>query len=490
MEIFDMKTKFTTTFSSIVKPIVSEEKDKYLALASLLDLEKFVPNVDAEENYDLLPVAFNAFVANRVNKNGDVVDTETALSFYKNFLNKPINIEHNRKNVIGTILEAGFSSFGDDKPLTEEDIKNTTEPFNVTLGGVIWKITNQELAAKIEDSADPTGDNYMSISASWELGFNDYNIILLEAEEKNIGSGEEISEEESVKSFEGFLRGMGGEGKTPEGKNVYRKVIGKVLPLGIGLTENPAADVSGVLSLNKEFTQTKSSENEKDEKNISQNTNSTVIKKRQVKAMKINCLNDITDESMQDLTASVIHDFIQDSLKDASEKFAAEKQEKEDALVEANEKHEALTKEHDTLKAEIEALQEKLNSLEQEKIEKENFDKFNARMASFDERYDLTEEDRKVLASRLENISDEDFENFNSDMSILLSSKIKAEEKEENTETTPEETVASVENIVDEAVENGKVDEQSVPVSSPTEEPTIQEKYSKAFTVENFDIKL
>ena len=116
--------------------------------------------------------------------------------------------------------------------------------------------------------------------------------------------------------------------------------------------------------------------------------------------MKINCLNDITDESMQDLTASVIHDFIQDSLKDASEKFAAEKQEKEDALVEANEKHEALTKEHDTLKAEIEALQEKLNSLEQEKIEKENFDKFNARMASFDERYDLTEEDRKVLASR------------------------------------------------------------------------------------------
>ena len=85
-----MKTKFTTTFSSIVKPIVSEEKDKYLALASLLDLEKFVPNVDAEENYDLLPVAFNAFVANRVNKNGDVVDTETALSFYKNFLNKPI----------------------------------------------------------------------------------------------------------------------------------------------------------------------------------------------------------------------------------------------------------------------------------------------------------------------------------------------------------------------------------------------------------------
>mgnify|MGYP002876772185 CR=1 FL=1 len=35
----------------------------------------------------------DAFVANRVNKNGDVVDTDTALAFYKDFKNKPINIE-------------------------------------------------------------------------------------------------------------------------------------------------------------------------------------------------------------------------------------------------------------------------------------------------------------------------------------------------------------------------------------------------------------
>lgn len=482
-----MKTKYKTTFSSVVKPMVSEEKDKYLALASLFDLEKFIPNVDSKENYDLLPIAFNAFVANRVNKNGDVVDTQTALAFYKNFVNKPINIEHNRKNVIGTILEAGFSSFGDDKPMTEEDVKYTSEPFNVTLGGVIWKITDQELAAKIEDSADPTGDNYMSISASWELGFNDYNIILLDSDEKNISAGQEISEEKSVEQLESFLKGLGGEGKTPKGNYVYRKVIGKILPLGIGLTENPAADVSGVLSLNNEFTQTKSSENKKIQKNTSHNSNPTVIKKRKVKAMEINCLNDITDESLKDLNASVIHDFIQDSLKDASEKFSADKQEKEDALVEANEKYEALTQNHESLKAEIEALQEKLHSLEQEKIEKENFDKFNQRMAALDEKYHLTEDDRKVLASRLENISDEDFETFNSDISILLSSKIK-EDKEENDNS--KEVVASAEDVVDQAVENGKVDEASVPVSSPTEEPTIKEKFSKAFSVENFDIKL
>ena len=72
--------KFKTTFSSSVRPLVSEEKDKPLALASLVDVGNFLPQVDVEKNVDLLPIAFNAFVVNRVNKNGDVIDTETALA--------------------------------------------------------------------------------------------------------------------------------------------------------------------------------------------------------------------------------------------------------------------------------------------------------------------------------------------------------------------------------------------------------------------------
>ena len=98
-----MKFKYKSLFSSTVKPVVSEEKDKYLALASLQKIEKFLPDVDVETNIDLLPIAFNSFVANRVNKNGDVVDTKTAVEIYEHFKNKPINIEHNRKRVVGTI---------------------------------------------------------------------------------------------------------------------------------------------------------------------------------------------------------------------------------------------------------------------------------------------------------------------------------------------------------------------------------------------------
>jgi hypothetical protein len=481
-----MKTKYITTFSSHIKPLVSEEKDKYLALASLIDLEKFVPNVDTEENYDLLPVAFNAFVANRVNKNGDVVDTETALAMYKNFINKPVNIEHNRKSVIGTILTAGFSSFGEDKPLTEEEVKESKEPFNITLGGIVWKITDQDLANKIENSSDPTSEDYMNISASWELGFNDYNIVVVEdGEEKNIGNAKEISDPKEIEELESKLRGFGGEGKLEDGSCIYRKVINKVIPLGIGLTEAPAADVKGVLTASeeKEDTQIEAEVAEQKEEKISQNTK-TNVSIRKVEAMKIENITDINDESLQTLKASAIHEYIKESLRDASEKFTSEKQEKDGALSEAQEKHEGLLKEQESLKAELESVKEKLASLETEKAEREMLERFNQRMASFDERYDLTDEDRKVLASQVKDLSDEEFAAFDQNMTVLLSSKEKTEEEVKEVEAH------TAEEVVEAAVENAEVEKETVPVSSPAEEPSVTDKYSKAFNIDQFDIKV
>ena len=203
--------------------------------------------------------------------------------------------------------------------------------------------------------------------------------------------------------------------------------------------------------------------------------------------MKIENITDINDESLQTLKASAIHEYIQESLKDASEKFTSEKQEKEDALAETNEKHEGLLKEHETLKAELESVKEKLASLETEKVEREMLEQFNQRMASFDERYDLTDEDRKVLASQIKDLTEEDFSSFDQNMTVLLSSKVKTEETEE----VVEEVEASVaEEVVESAVENAEVEKETVPVSSPAEEPSITDKYSKAFSIENFDIKL
>jgi hypothetical protein len=498
--------KYTATFSSVIKPVVSEDKDKYLALASMVELEKFLPDVDIEKNVDLLPVAFNAFVANRVNKNGDVVDTETAVAMHDNFVNKPINIEHNRKSIVGTILTAGFSSFGSDEPLTKEEVGETKEPFNVTLGGVIWKIADQSLADKIESSSDPTSEDYMGISASWELGFSDYNLVILEGDEKNIENATEISDPEEVEKHMDKLKGFGGKGKFDDNSSVYRKVINDVVPLGIGLTENPAADVQGVLTENGATEQKALAEESLEKETISQNTKNTV-KTKKVEAMKIENLKDITDESLQTLTASAIHEFIQESLKKASEDYSSKQTEQEESLNDAREKHETLSKEHDSLKTQLEDVVAQLSKLEAEKAEKEKLEAFNQRMASFDERFKLNDDDRKVLASQIKDLDEEQFVDFDKTVSVLLSSKAHSDEPEAPAEepapaeapaeeapapaeeAPPAEASASVvKEVLEQAVDNAKDELVNIPASAPAEDPTIFEKYGKAFAMDQFDI--
>ena len=483
--------KYTTIFSSNIKPVVSEEKDKYLALASAIEVAEFIPEVD-EKQVDLLPVAFNAFVANRVNKNGDVVDTDTALAFYKDFKNKPINIEHNRDRVIGTILTAGFSEFGTDKPMTEEDIKEVKGPFNVTLGGVIWKVVNKNIADAIEESADPSSEDYMKISASWELGFKDYNLVLLEGSDKNIENGLIVDNEDEVASMEKDLKALGGEGRTKDGMSVYRKVIGEVVPLGIGLTETPAADVKGV-STKKTVEEPEEEKTFAEVENTSQNAEKTVIIQNEEKTiMKIESIKDITNDSLKELSASAVSDFIESELKEASERFSAEKAQVETNLKEAQEKIEAVTTDYDKIKAELDSVTEKLGALETEKAEKEAEELFSQRMASLDEKYALEAEDREVLATQIKDLDAEGWDAFAKNIEVLLRDKsrevLAKKEDEASKEVEVEEETKASEEVVDEAIERGEQEESTIPASTQASEGSTYDKFKKAFEIDQFDI--
>tara|TARA_A100001201_G_scaffold49222_1_gene49079 strand:+ start:3578 stop:5080 length:1503 start_codon:yes stop_codon:yes gene_type:complete len=496
--------KYTTSFSSVIKPLVSEEKDKYLALASHVDIGDFVPDVNTDKNIDLLPIAFNAFVTNRVNKNGDAVDTDTAIAMYKDFINKPINIEHNRERVIGTILTAGFSEFGTDKPLTEEQVKEKNEPFNVTLGGVVWKVVNSDLADLIENSTDPDGDSYQRISASWELGFSEYNLALIQGESKNLEDAEIVSATQEVDELKSNLKSFGGTGTTEDGRSIYRKVINNVIPLGIGLTETPAAEVKGVHTKKKEEPEVVATEEEiseieekveiKEEK-ISQTNNNNVKTDTSI-AMKITNIQDITDENLKLLEASAVSEFIEDELKTASEKFAAEKLSVENALAEATEKHESLLKEHGEAKEQLEKVQAQLGELLAEKAQREAEERFNTNMAEIDEEFALEDEERNLIASDIKDMDDEAFSAYTEKLNVLLKSRkrevIEAEERkqaEEAEASQKEEQVASAQEVVEEAVENAEVQASEIPNSTDATEPTIFEKYKSAFSVDGFEIK-
>ena len=475
-----MSFKYITTFSSVLKPLVSEEKDKYLALASLAEVGSFIPNVDTEKNVDLLPVAFNAAVVNRVNRNGDVIDSLTALASYKDFINKPINLEHNREKIVGVILTAGFSEFGSDAPLTEDQVKDLKGPYNITLGGVIWKIANPNLATMIEDSSDSTSANYQKISASWELGFNEYNLIVIEGESKNIEDGLEISDASEIETLKANLRTFGGSGKIDKSKSLYRKVIGNVVPLGIGLTETPAADVKGVATIKIEEKQQPEEENISKIENLDVNT---IIDNKVM--TKITSIKDINDENLKQATASQISDLIEQELKIASEKFAVEKATVESQLKSTKESLDTLVANQDTLQKEISALKEALSNAEAEKQKILASEKFNERMSAFDAEYDLDAETRQILANEIAEMEDSAFAAFKDKMAVFMKSKKKVEKNDKKQEDS-KEAKASVAQIVEDVADKAGKQVVDIPMTSSASQSSFYEKYKQAFDYEGF----
>ena len=508
-----MEFKYNTTFANIqIKPVVSEEKDKYLSIASIANLKKFLPDVDTSKNIDLLPIAFDACVVNRVNKNGDVINSATAAEMVKNFINKPINIEHDRSRVVGCILTANFSKFGNNESLAELDVKDMKEPFYITLGGVMWKIINPQLANLIEESNDPSSENYMKVSASWELGFSDYDLVLLDNNNKNLEDAKFITDEGQKDKLSKNLKALGGTGKIDNNTYIYRQVIGDVIPLGIGLTSNPAADVQGVATkdndkiaiIDVKLKEDESESSSINENNISQNDEITVNQEGVINRiiMKIENINQITDELLKQVKASSVTDFIQEELKKASEVFVAEKNEKDLAIKATNEKYEALSTESEKIKEELERVKAALIKFEEEKVAKANEEAFNLRMASFDEEFYLSDEDRQVLATDIKDLNEESFAAYKNKMAVLMKEKNKAAKKAKEEEMKKakaseikEEVKASTSSeqsateVVDEVLDNSNVEKNSIPNSTATADVSLREKYSKAFGFEGFDIK-
>lgn len=494
--------KRKTSFSVLIKPVVSTEKDKKLALASVNELKDFIPNIDTAVNSDLLAFAGNACVVNRFNKNDDGINTATALEIYKNFLHKPINIEHNRDNNIGVILTVGFSEFGSDKPLTAEEVKDKTDPFNIVVGGILWRTGHAKIVNFIEESGDPASDNYLDVSISWELGFDNYALYLSEGS-RNFADCKKVEEEDAFKKADAALRANDGNGKY-DGKIVYREIIDQPLPLGVGLTENPAADVKGLTTdaataattsitapastLNfdadvkahlEEITQKYFENIAAKQLEISQIQKNTVNKnENHNKIMKITKPEDITDEALKEVKASEVTEFLKTEIKKASDNWETEKTKNDAELKAAQEQVAKNAEELSKLNSTVEALNKTVKEFQDKEAARLASEQFTARMASLDEAFDLADEDRKVLGPDVRNLkSDEEFASYRDRLKVIMSAKLKGKKSVKASEPQKPDT------SVADALKNATPTNPNIPNTTSTEAKTLKEKFAGAFSI-------
>ena len=507
--------KYITQFTNgqiKVCPILTEEK---ITRASLENLSSLIPNdeVDLNENIDLLGVAFNAALVNRFNKNDDGIDTETALRISKLFKHKPTNIEHKKEKVVGHILTAGFSSYGDSRILTPDELNNYSEVFNISLGAVVYKFVNKEFALALQASSeDPLSEYYGKISTSWELGFNDYKIAI---GSDNLKDAEIVSDEKHIEELKGKLKSYGGSGKLDDGTKIYRLVVGEVYPLGIGFTTNPAADVNGVITDKVENYEPKEEPKAKIynfkshffTKKNSQSQNTTVNHQKESAMNLDNLISEVKEALLekkisQEAAANMTATFTE-AIKKKDEEYRKDIEQSKLSVENAE-------KEKLELKASVEQVQEqlaealsKINEFETQRKTAEALARFNVRMQEIDEAFELDDEDRQVLAEDIKNLeeSEESFAAFKKKLGVMWKNKDKQAKQEKEKEMKAAidaevekrilELKSKASASVEDALDKVKASEVGVPNNneqSSQAPKSLIEKFKGAFSKDNITI--
>ena len=513
--------KFKTQFDFEVFATDDLEKDLSISVASLDNLKPLIPKgIDLDRNIDLVGAAFNAAIVNRFNRNGDGIDSSTAKDLLEYFVHKPTNIEHKKTKVVGHIVNAAFTDMQNDKILNTDKLEDRVDPFYISLAAVIYRTVNPEFAELLLKASDPEDLDYHKISASWELGFNEYSIAL---GSQNLSEAEIITDPYKIKDFEKYLRANDGSGTLDDGTPVYRLVAGEVFPLGIGFTTKPVADVKGITT-QKGDEEPMGEEEEATEKiknnilKISQNAEFNVKKHNSFKTMdtkeltmefekmldsKLGKKSEFSHESVANMATHIM-----DKIRERDVEWKLEKEAADNEKAEAIARAEEAKANIEDFKKQLEEAQEKISSLEGTISAAQAEELFNSRMENIDSQYELDDSDRAVLAKEVAALesSEAAFDSYQQKLGVILKHKSKAYQEEQETafQAKVEEELqkrladldqakASVkeETTVEELVENVEVPEEPAIVNNneaSSKEESLRDKFMKAFNPDTVSV--
>lgn len=491
-------------FDSVVKASVNKEVDKYLSKASLEDLKRLDLGdaVDLENNIDLIGTIFNAAVINRLNKNDDGMSTKTALAIKKLFIHKPHNLEHKSNRIVGHIVKAGWSTFPGNKMLSDDEVASMTEPFNLVLGGVVYRLIDEKFADMLIESSDETSGKYMQISTSWEVGFTDYHIVL---GSKNVNEAEIVSDPERIKELKKHLKAFGGTGSLPDGTYIGRLIvgeIGEVLPVGMAFTSRPAAEVEGVITSDwtdlvseseiegdDDKDDDKDEEDEEDEdieeiqastQNNEQNNSQTSkidVKENNQAVIHMAKITDIkqliaASTSKEGLSEASASEFIQSQIEQKSAEWEAKITAKETALTAASAKAAELETQLASANTKLNQLEVTVTQLKTETEAKSREEAFQGRMTALANEFELSDKENQVIAKEIRVLDEVAYASWYEKFSIFADSK-----KKVSIAAAKDALEAKIQEAVSAASKKSPV---TISTASATPEPSAQGDISKA----------
>lgn len=487
--------KYRSTFVCQASVHAPSEDELKVAKASLDGLRQLLPaDIDPEADPDLLYISGDGALGGVVNRNRDGITKETAVAIHKSSRNKFINAEHSRDSILGVVLYPALTRIGSHEILTDEQALASSEPFNMSFAGVLWKVVSPMISQYIAKQGDSTDKTVLSLS--WEIAFSRYAVLV---------GGDEIAkgrlipmEDPSFAIYDKMLVQNGGKGVDAKGTNVSRVFEGDAIILGFGIVSQPAAHVKGILPIEKlpeptatinasieisdtqidaivERLQKKMQDSETAQKAAARTVSPlktapepvmeiaayvAAVEKSDEKnrnvpnasvtlntPMKIETVEQLTanwEEIRKNESVASVVDFVK-AIKEGSDKYMADLKAQEDLLKNAELAKAANEKRASELQASLDTIKKELAEVRAAQEAAVSNQKFQERMASFDEKFDLDDEDRALLTKDIKDLDDDAFAAYAAKCDKLMaakSKKAKPFEKKDDKKKTDEECAA------------------------------------------------
>lgn len=400
-------------------------------------LEKVLPKIDFEKNFDLLGLAFEGNEVNVCNRNGEGIGSDVALLLAETCPHKPLNMEHSKFDIVGHLTNCAFKR--GDKTLQASEVENDDQPYKMCYGAVVYRVAHQGFANYLEEVQEEGEYEDFQYKASWEIAYRDYDLYI----GNNQFAKATLVPENQKEEYSGYLLKNGGTGYDKNGLPVFRRIKGEALLIGFALTTTPAADVKPVIVASQDWIEEKKSK--KEEKNsestvvVNEESNDTMDIKEQLKQFEeaLASFKGVSEANNQTQILSLF----KDSLEAASEKFAAEKAEQERVASEASAKAEKAAKDLEKAQEKITDLASKLSDAEkqlqdlnakQEEARAANI--YDGRMDTLKEVYDFSDEELKIVASQVAKLSidEQAFEEYKATAAVIFAGKVRQKKEEQN----------------------------------------------------------
>ena len=450
----DKKFPYTTIFESQVCLGGSFKEAPFYSHANLEGLRGLIPTseVNIDRNFDLLAFAANVCGVGIVNKNDDVISPETAVAVYDLYRQKALNKLHNRVKIVGDIVSSPLRQLQTSEIISPEDAIASQRPFNISVGGVVYRVVDKEFSNAVEESADPNSSRFGSLSLSMEKGFANFGLMI---GSKNFFDAEIVNNQSHVNELKKYLRAYGGEGKTKDGEYIYRLIGSECLPMGAALTFRPAGVMQTGLIAKDSPKQVSAKKIFGGFFNFSDNSQKSCV-------TPINPKNNMEklEQILEEIKASLlgkkvteeaiagIHQTLSEKMVEANKEWLTKQNEALAAKEKAEKELSDLKATQEAQAAELAATKEKLANLEAKAAAEAAENLFSARMAEMDAEFELDADDKQVLASDIKTLDDkpETFAAFKDKMGKLMKDKKKGakEAKASEIETLVSKKLAEI----------------------------------------------